>query len=435
MPGARSVLIFILLFSVILKSSLFAQQSTVEVKLLKIVDGNNSDALELLKNVVNINSGTMNFAGIKKVADIFRRELDKIGFSTRWIDGKPFNRAGHLIAEHPGPGKHLLLIGHLDTVFEPDSPFQSYEMVSDSLMKGPGVCDMKGGDVIIIYSLKALKDCGLLANMHITVIMTGDEENSGNPQVLAREDLIEASKKADISIGFEDGDGDPETAVISRRGALGWKLTVKGNPAHSSQIFKKETGVGAIYETGRILSAFYQNLAGEKYLTFSPGLILGGTDVNYDPLKSSGTAFGKNNVVAGQTIVSGDLRTISPQQLEKTKNIMRKIVSENWPGTSAQITFSDSYPPLAPSEANKKLLAIFDQVSRDLGYGAVTAVDPTKAGAADVSFTAPYVQMVIDGLGLGGSNGHTVNETADISLLPMQTKRAAVFLFRLAKQN
>jgi len=389
--------------------------------------------MALLEQVVNINSGTMNFDGVKKIGDIFRKEFAALGFETRWVDGTAFERSGHLVAEHRGTGPRLLLIGHLDTVFEADSPFQRFQIIDDSTASGPGIGDMKGGDVIIVQALVALHEVGVLKNMNITVVMTGDEERSGRPLDLARKDLIEAAKAADIAIGFENGDGDPTTAIVTRRGSTGWTLRVKGKPAHSSQIFREDVGAGAIYEAARILNAFYEKLAGEQYLTFNPGLILGGTDVDYEASQARGSAFGKNNVVAGQVVVSGDLRTISPAQLERAKATMQAIVSQHRPQTSAGLKFRDSYPPLAPTAGNRRLLKIFDQVSRDLGFGPVTEVDPMRAGAADVSFTAGHVEMAIDGLGLGGADDHTVNETGDLRTLPMQTKRAAVLLYRLSK--
>lgn len=421
--------IFLLFFSPI-KSE--AQQS-VEQSLVKHIDQHQDSAMALLEQVVNINSGTLNFEGVKKIGDIFRKKFTALGFETRWVDGTPFQRSGHLVAEHAGKGPRLLLIGHLDTVFEKDSPFQRFQVIDDSTASGPGIGDMKGGDVIIVQALLALHEVGVLKNMNITVVMTGDEERSGRPLDLARKDLIEAAEAADIAIGFENGDGDPTTAIVTRRGSTGWTLRVKGKPAHSSQIFREDVGAGAIYEAARILNAFYQELAGEQYLTFNPGLILGGTDVDYEASRARGSAFGKNNVVAGQVVVSGDLRTISPAQLERAKATMQAIVSRHRPQTSAELKFRDSYPPLAPTAGNRRLLAIFDQVSRDLGFGPVTEVDPMRAGAADVSFTAGHVEMAIDGLGLGGADDHTVNETGDLRTLPMQTKRAAVLLYRLSK--
>ena len=96
----------------------------------------------------------MNFEGVRKVGGYFMDELSKLGFETRWSPGDHFNRAGHLIAVHHGTkGAKFLLIGHLDTVFEKDSPFQNLEMLNDSILHGPGVSDMKGGDVIIIQRI------------------------------------------------------------------------------------------------------------------------------------------------------------------------------------------------------------------------------------------------------------------------------------------
>lgn len=339
---------------------------------------------------------------------------------------KPFGRAGHLVAEHKGKGKTLLLIGHLDTVFELASPFQQFKMVNDSTITGPGVGDMKGGDVVIIQSLQALKDNGLLKDMNIIVVMTGDEELSGKPLNLARYDLIEAAKAADIAIGFEDGAGDPKTAVVARRSSSNWELTVTGIPAHSSQIFTEAVGAGAIYEASRILNEFYEALAGEEYLTFNPGMIIGGSSVEHDKAMDGGSAYGKANIVSKQTIVSGDIRTISPEQLKKTQETMMAIVSRHRPLTKAEITFYDGYPPLAPTEGNYKLLSYLNQVSKDIGAGTVVAVNPRKAGAADISFTAAYVDMAIDGLGLRSTGGHTIDETADPRSISLQAKRASI---------
>jgi glutamate carboxypeptidase len=374
----------------------------------------------------------MNFEGVQKVGQVFRAKLDALGFTTQWIDGKSFNRAGHLVAEHKGgKGKTILLIGHLDTVFELSSPFQQFKVVNDSTVQGPGAADMKGGNVIMVQALQALKDAGLLKTMNIIVVMSGDEELSGEPLALARRDLIAAAKIADIALGFEDGDGRFETANIARRSSSDWKLTVTGTPAHSSQVFTEKVGAGAIYEACRIVNEFYESLSKEPNLTFNPGTILGGTQVTYDEDKNGGEAFGKNNIVAKDVIVTGDIRAMSPEQLKKAQDIMKVIAIENLPNTTAKLEFGEGYPPLAPTPGNYKLLSYFDKVSKDLGYGAVRAVNPRDAGAADISFTSGYVDMAMDGIGLRSTGGHTVNETADPRTLPMQAKRTAILLYRL----
>ena len=261
--------------------------SEVEQSIADEVDARATEAIDLLEQAVNINSGSMNFDGVREVGALFRQELDALGFETEWIDGASWDRAGHLIARRDGSGPRLLLIGHLDTVFEPSSPFQNFARDQDRA-KGPGVVDMKGGDVIIIHALKALAAAGELGDMTLTIVMTGDEERSGRPLDLARAALIEAAREADIVLAFENGDSNPMTAVVARRGSSSWRLDVSGTPAHSSQLFQGEVGAGAVYEASRILSDFYERLAGEPLLTFNPGVMLAGTDVDYDAFTAGG---------------------------------------------------------------------------------------------------------------------------------------------------
>ena len=134
-----------------------------------------------------------------------------------------------------------------------------------------------------------------------------------------------------------------------------------------------------------------------------------------------------------KTVVAGDLRALTPQQFEKAMTTMRTIVKESLPKTTATITFDEGYPPLAPTAGNEQLLVMYDRASRDLGLGAVEAVNPDRAGAADVSFIAAYVPMIIDAVGLKGRDDHSPSETADLRTLAVQTKRAAVLLARLAQ--
>lgn len=425
----------LILLALSLTTTSYAQVSKIEKKITTAIDANNNSALKLLEEAVNINSGSMNFEGVQKVGQLFKARLDALGFETKWVDGKPFGRAGHLVGYHTGKGtgKTLLLIGHLDTVFELTSPFQKFTMINDSTATGPGASDMKGGDVMIIYSLEALKQAGVLKSMNIIVVMTGDEELSGRPLELARKDLIEAAKQADIALGMEDGDSDPTTGVISRRSSSGWELNVTGVPAHSSQVFTSKIGAGAIYEASRILTGFYEALSNEKDLTFNPGMILGGSDIQRDPVLDGGSSFGKENIVAKQAVVTGDIRAISPEQLKMAQEVMQQVVAKHLPQTNATLTFDEGYPPLAPTDGNKKLLEYYTKVSEDLGLGKVTAVNPRDAGAADISFTSGYVDMAIDGLGLFGGHGHTDKEYVNLNWLPRQTKRIALLMYRLTQ--
>jgi glutamate carboxypeptidase len=290
---------------------------------------------------------------------------------------------------------------------------------------------MKGGDVVLLYALKALADLNLLKKANITVALIGDEESTGKPLTISRKELIEAGKKADIALGFENATGF-DNATIARRGASGWSVEVKGKRAHSSGVFNERVGAGAIFEMSRILNAFYEEVRGEEYLTFNPGTLLGGTFVDYDKQTSAGEVFGKTNVVAQSAVVNGGLRFISEEQKENARSKMRAIVNQNLPQTSATITFQDSYPAMGPSEGNIAVLEILSEVSQDLGFGPVSAYDPSKRGAADISFVADYVDG-LDGLGTMGNNAHTPQETVNLKTMNALIQRAALLIYRLTR--
>ena len=403
----------------------------MEARIRDDIRTHRDDQIALLQRAVDINSGTMNPDGVRAVGKVFADELSSLGFQTRWIDmPASMHRAGHLFGERSGgSGKRVLLIGHLDTVFEGEG--QQWVRVDSATAKGAGSSDMKGGDVIIIGALRALKDVGALDSTNIIVAFSGDEEAAGSPLSISRRDLIDAGKRSDVALAFEGGSRD--NATVARRGASSWLLQVTGHAAHSGGIFDEGTGYGAIFEAARILDGFRTRLAGQKYLTFSPGVIVGGANVSYDTLHTSGTASGKLNIVPSAVTVHGDLRFITEAQKDSARNVMRDVVAHHLPGTSADITFSDEYPAMSPTPANFRLLAVYDSVSRALGYGPVQALDPSRRGAGDVSFVAPFVAGM-DGLGASGSGAHTPRERVNLESLPMQTERAALMIYRLTHE-
>ncbi len=414
-----------------------ADMDATERRIAEWVDANAENAIDLLAETVNIGSGTMNHDGVRAVGAVMRRELDAIGLETEWIDmPAEVNRAGHLFGRrHSGRGPRILMIGHLDTVFEADDAFQSFKRDGDTAI-GPGVDDMKSGNVIIVYALKALRAAGVLDDVSVVVAYTGDEEKTGAPLSLSRKHLIEAGEWADIALGFESGvhDGGTDWATIARRSSSSWMLTVRGRQAHSSGVFSEEVGAGAIFEAARILNAFYEEVRGEEYLTFNAGTIQGGTSVEYEPEQNRGTTFGKTNVVPNTVVVHGGMRTISQQQLERARDRMRAVVADSLPHTSASIAFEDRYPPMAPTEGNQRLQLLLSDVNRDLGRGEMPALDPSRRGAADISFVAPMTDALA-GLGAIGTGGHTPNETLDLTSMPLAIKRAAILIYRLSQES
>ncbi|HMV51516.1 MAG TPA: M20/M25/M40 family metallo-hydrolase [Blastocatellia bacterium] len=400
--------------------------SAEEQKLVNFVDAHTTEAIALLEKAVNIESPTQNLDGVKKVGLVFKSELDAIGFKTKWIEmPAEMKRAGHLLAELDGTkGKRVLLLGHVDTVLSGEK----FRREGDKAY-GTGSSDMKAGDVVLLYALKALHDAGLLKDTRIIVLLTGDEEASGHPTEISRGDMIAAAERSDLALSFEGNVRN--TATVGRRGSSSWTLEVTGETGHSSGVFGQRMGAGAIFEASRILNQFYEQLHAEKYLTFNPSIILGGSsEVNIN--SASGTAAGKTNVVPNKVIVKGDLRFISEQQKEVTRAKMREIVAKNLPRTSAKITFEDGIPAMTPVEANYVLLKQYDQVSQDLGFGKIEALDPGERGAGDIAFISHLIPG-LDGLGAKGGNSHAPGEWADTASMPTLIKRTAVMLYRLTR--
>jgi glutamate carboxypeptidase len=410
----------------IFAAPVFAQSlSADERKIAAAIDADSERQIALLEKIVNIESPTENLAGVKAVGMVFKKELEALGFNARWIEmPKEMKRAGHLLAERQGgKGKRILLLGHLDTVLSGEK-FRR----DGNVAYGTGISDMKAGNAVLLYALKAMYAAGALENANITVLLTGDEEDSGSPLEISRGDMLAAAKRSDIVLSFENGGNG--VATVARRGIGDWMLEVTAKTGHSSQIFKESMGSGAIFEAARIINQFYEALAREKYLTFNPALIVGGTQAEAPGF--TGNASGKTNVVAARVVVRGDLRFISREQEEAARNKMREIVAKSLPGTTAKITFFDGIPAMAPTAANYDLLKQLDVVSRDLGFGEIKALDPGERGAGDISYVTHLIPG-LDGLGAIGTKAHAPGEVAELGTLPQQTKRAALLIYRLTR--
>ncbi len=442
MPGSSFVITMLLCFGFALSGMAAAQDrtqlSTEEQTIVDWIDANTGGLEALIETQVNINSGTNNPNGVNKVGDVLEKELQALGFdTTRYVLPESMQRGNHLFATRgvsdDSEKKRLLLIGHLDTVFEPDDPFNRFERQGD-WASGPGISDMKDGNAILIYALKALAAAGALNDAQFTVSYTGDEESTGDPLSESRKPLIEAGKWADISLGFESGivDEQGEWATVSRRSSSGWCLQVSGRQAHSSGIFSEQAGAGAIFEAARILNQFYENVRGEQYLTFNAGSIMGGTEVQADCESPRGEAYGKTNVIPNRAIVRGGMRTISNDQLERARKAMQRVVNDSLPHTKASIAFYDGYPAMSPTDGNKAMKELLSKVNQDLGRDAMPALDPSRRGAADISFVAPHSDALA-GLGGYGEGEHSPNERLDLRSLPVATKRAALLIYRLTR--
>jgi glutamate carboxypeptidase len=413
-----------------------AQLSSAERKIAATVDADAEGTLALLERMVNQNSGTLNLAGVRAMGEILRPEFEALGFKVEWIDLPETQRAGHFVATHKGNGrgKRMLLIAHIDTVFEANSPFQKFRREGDKAI-GPGVVDDKGGIAVILAALRAMDKAGTLKQADIKVMLTGDEEKTGDPIPLARRDLIEAGKWADVALEFENlaRENGQDFGTVARRSANGWTLTTTGKTGHGGGIFNADTGYGAIYEITRILDAWRSELI-EENLTFNVGVIGGGTPATIDKDGVRIEASGKTNVVPATAIARGDLRSLTPEQDAAARAKMQAIVAKHLPGTMATLEFQDNTPPMAPTEGNRALLARLNQANRDLGLPEMAEFPPAKRGAADSSFVAAWADTLA-GMGPSGGTLHAEGEWLDIPSIALQAKRSAILMSRLAREK
>ena len=435
-PIMRTVFAVVLTF--LAAASASAQSITPQEKLIvAYIDANEQASNAVLEKLININSGTHNLEGVRAVGKVLMPELEVLGFKARWVAMDEVHRAGTLVAEHPCPepgrcGKRMLLIGHMDTVFERDSPFQTYT-VNGHIATGPGVNDMKGGLVDMLYALKALDAADELKQMEITIVLSGDEEAHGEPVEIARRDMMAAAKHSDVALEFE---ATPRLegvyyGSISRRSSITWKIETSGESGHSSAIFSDAKGYGAVYELTRILDAFRMQLP-EQYLTFNVGMVLGGTTISVDKDAISGSAAGKSNVIPPKAFASGDIRTISNEQSDRVEKKMEAIVAQHLARTNATIKFGEGYPAMAPTTESRALLAILNQVNQSLGFSRMPELDPMKRGAGDIAFVSPPLPGLA-GIGATGEGAHAPGETIDLSAQPVNTKRAALLMYRLSR--
>lgn len=425
-------LIFTALLLLALPGAAMAQSTPAEQTMMQTVATEHDRHIALLERLVNQNSGTLNLAGVRIVGDMVRAELEPLGFEVGWVDMTETGRAGHLVATHAGRGRNILLIGHLDTVFEADNPFQRFERDGARAI-GPGIGDDKGGVVVIIAALRAMQAAGTLSDANITVVLTGDEERIGSPGEIARRDLIEAGRAAAYALEFENlaVDDGAEFGTIARRSSTNWTLTTTGRTGHSSGVFNDALGYGAIYEIARVLDGFRRELP-EPNLTYNVGVIAGGTPAAIDAEGFNVTASGKTNIVASTAIARGDLRTLTREQDERVRARMLAIVDDHLPRTDAELVFAgNGYPPMAPTEGNRALLARLNAVNRDLGLPEMAEYDPARRGAADSGFVAQDVDT-LGGLGIAGGNAHADGEWVDLDSLVRQSQRAAVLISRLS---
>lgn len=398
-----------------------------EQELVAWLDGQESNMLDMLERLTNINSGSLNKAGVDEIAAIFSRELRELGFSISTLPGDVIEMpscpgsdytidvADHVLATRPGNSARLLLMGHLDTVFPPDSPFQDFRREGDT-MYGPGVADMKGGLVVMLYALKALHEFGALDGIDLSVLLNSDEEMGS---LSSRKYLEDQAAQHDWGLVYESSGTNNLTRT--RKGLGQARFVVHGKASHAGGAH--EQGRSAIKELAYKIVEIENMTDYETGVTVNVGIVSGGE---------------ARNTIAPCAEALIDLRYPQPQQgldaVAQFENIFGQVYS--YPVDSGEIT-TDSWvnlhrPPKIPTDESDylmdKAIAIGRLLGQELGV-------TDSGGGTDGSLTQAVGLPTQDSLGVAGTGAHSNREDARVSSLVERAKLSAVLIQRLARET
>lgn len=400
--------------------------SAEERAMVEWLEAREEEMLALLERITNMNSGSLNSAGLDAVAAVFDEELRGLGFSTSRLPGElidmpscpgsdySIDLADHLLARRPGNGSRLLLMGHIDTVFPPDSPFQTFVREGDTIY-GPGVADMKGGLVVMLYALKALAAADALDEAAFTVLLNSDEEMGS---LSSREYLEEEALNHDWGLVYESSGID--TMTRRRKGIGQARLVVTGRAAHSGGAH--EQGLSAIKELAYKIVQIENMTNYETGLTVNVGVVNGGE---------------ARNTISPCAEALIDLRYPRPEQGVAAVEVWREIFEQvySYPVDSGVIT-TESYinlhrPPKIPTPESDYLLDKAIAIGRLLGQE-IRIID--SGGGTDGSLTQGVGLPTIDSLGIAGTGAHSDREEARAGSLAERAALSAVLIRRLARE-
>lgn len=350
--------------------------------ILSYLEPRRGEALDLLRRLVEIQSGSRNKPGLDRMAGAMAEIL---GGFLPWARILPFAEHGNMVQAMTLPAargkKGIVLVGHMDTVFPADTDFTAFREDGERC-HGPGVYDMKGGLVVAVYALKALDHLGLLEDIPVTVLCNSDEE-IGSPA--SRPWIEEQAKGALAALVFEGG-GANNDVVTGRKGRLGMSLTVRGRAGHAA---KGGAKASAILELAHKIIAL-EGLNDGLEITLNVGQITGGIGPNTVPELATAAL---------------DARFLTPGGQRRLEQCLARIVeAENVAGTSTILTVQSGRPAMPQSEGNRRLWALACEQTRILGYG---LPEELRSGVSDANFIAGLGVPVLDGLGPVGDLDHS----------------------------
>ena len=379
--------------------------SATEQAILANISENKQNQADFLAELVRINSFTENKAGVDRVGQRIVDELSGIGYEHRPVDSGEGIGQFHRLVPPKGSAKRIALLGHLDTVFPPDSGFVDFTVDGDRL-RGPGVLDMKGGLAVVVFALKALKEQGVEAG--VTVFLNSDEE-IGSPH--SKPWLCGHLTNMDAALVFEGG-RDEDALITCRKGSGRMFVRTSGRAAHAGM--RHHEGINAAVQLCHACIALDGLTDYARQVTVNIGVVGGGI---------------AKNVVPESAEALVDFRYVDPADLEALRAAVKTIETSTFvDGATTEIELIHARPPMPRTDEGVELMRRYADAS--LAVGLTCGEAPLQGGGSDANLVALENVPVIDGLGPFGGGFHTVDEWIYAQSLVLKTQALAVFLHR-----
>jgi glutamate carboxypeptidase len=364
--------------------------------------------IDLLRDVVNIDSGSYDKDGVDAVGARFERHFAEHGIPCRRESHGTFGDAIHAEVAKPGSNeKPVLLMGHRDTVFSKGEAGRRPFTIKDGRAYGPGVADMKAGLVMNVFVAAAFQKFG--GSPHpIKVLITSDEEIASP----SSRPVIEREGRAARAV-YNSEPGRPTGNVVTgRKGGIFMHLSITGKAAHSGANFA--AGISAIGELAHKIIKIHALTDLQKGITLNVGLVSGGQSVNTTAPSAEGQI---------------DLRYVEPADREAVMAAIEEIVATSYvPGTRAVLTIKGEFLPAVQSAASKVLFEGYEGAARDVGLTTLTG--EFSGGCADSGFTAAVGTPTICGVGPVGGLAHTPEEYLEIDSIVPRAQALALAILR-----
>lgn len=368
------------------------------------------EMLFLLEKLVNIDSGSVNKVGIDQVGAVLKNEYEQLGFEIETVP--QVIQGNHLIIRHKNTvNPTILTVSHMDTVFKEGTVAERPFTIHEGRAYGPGVIDMKGSHVVLLYAIKALHAAGKNSFENMEIILTSDEEIGSHTS----RELIEAHTEGKKYALITEPARQDGSLVTARRGAGEFTLKVTGKAAHSG--IQPQAGSSAIEELARKIIKLHELTDHAAGISVNVGVIEGGTTVN---------------TVAASAVAHVDVRI---DQIEQAAFIESKIqeicATADVEGTTIELLGGLERPPMVKNEQTTALFKVFQEVGDRLG---LAIKDVSTGGGSDASFTSAKGVATIDGIGPIGGGAHSEDEYLEIASLVERAELLANAIQRLATE-